>query len=200
MPFRDVGSWVAVITGKDRRARGHGGVVHDAPAVERLFSDHASDVLAYALRRADRTTAEEVAAEVFVIAWRRADRIPQAEPLLWLYAVARRLLANERRAARRRAALHDVLGLLATRGDQAGPAPGSGNSGAGPELREALQALRPADREVLMLTAWEGLEGAQAARVLGCSPQAVHTRLHRARARLAAQLGRTPDASEVTTT
>lgn len=173
--------------------------MHDAPAVERLFSDHASDVLAYALRRADRATAEEVAAEVFVIAWRRADRIPQAEPLLWLYAVARRLLANERRAARRRAALHDVLGLLAARGHQAAPAPG-GDAGAGAELREALAALRPADREVLMLTAWEGLDGAQAAHVLGCSPQAVHTRLHRARARLAAQLGRTPDSSEVTTT
>ena len=179
-----------------------GVIVHDAPAVERLFSDHAGDVLAYALRRADRATAEEVAAEVFVIAWRRADRIPQAEPLLWLYAVARRLLANERRAERRRAALHDVLGLLATRGHQAAPAPGRGNAGAGAELREALAALRPADREVLMLTAWEGLDGAQAARVLGCSPQAVHTRLHRARARLAAQLGRTApaDSSEVTTT
>jgi RNA polymerase sigma factor (sigma-70 family) len=173
--------------------------VHDAPAVERLFSDHAADVLAYALRRADRATAEEVAAEVFVIAWRRADRIPQAEPLLWLYAVARRLLANERRAERRRAALHDVLGLLATRGHQAAPAPG-GDAGAGAELRDALAALRPADREVLMLTAWEGLDGAQVARVLGCSPQAVHTRLHRARARLAAQLGRIPDSSEVTTT
>jgi RNA polymerase sigma-70 factor, ECF subfamily len=175
--------------------------VHDAQAVERLFSDHAADVLAYALRRADRATAEEVTAEVFVVAWRRADRIPAGEPLLWLYAVARRLLANERRAARRRAALHDVLGLLASRGDQAAPAPGRGNPGAGAELREALAALRPADREVLMLTAWEGLDGAQAATVLGCSPQAVHTRLHRARARLAAQLGRTdPSSSKVTTT
>jgi RNA polymerase sigma-70 factor (ECF subfamily) len=170
--------------------------VHEARAVERLWVDHAGEVLAYALRRADRTTAEEVAAEVFVVAWRRADRIPEDEPLLWLYGVARRLLANERRAARRRAALHDVLGLLATRGHQAAPAPG-GDAGAGAELREALAALRPADREVLMLTAWEGLDGAQVATVLGCSPQAVHTRLHRARARLAAQLGRTPT-SEVT--
>ncbi|HEY6761705.1 MAG TPA: sigma factor-like helix-turn-helix DNA-binding protein, partial [Baekduia sp.] len=53
-----------------------------------------------------------------------------------------------------------------------------------------LAALRPADRDVLMLTAWEGLDAARAAVVLGCSPEAVHTRLHRARTRLAAELER----------
>jgi RNA polymerase sigma-70 factor (ECF subfamily) len=52
----------------------------------------------------------------------------------------------------------------------------------------ALARLRPADREVLLLTAWEGLDAAQVAAVLGCTPQAVHTRLHRARARLRAEL------------
>jgi RNA polymerase sigma-70 factor (ECF subfamily) len=39
-----------------------------------------------------------------------------------------------------------------------------------------------------MLTSWEGLDATQAATVLGCTPQAVHTRLHRARARLRAEL------------
>ncbi|HEY6762306.1 MAG TPA: RNA polymerase sigma factor, partial [Baekduia sp.] len=157
--------------------------MHDPGALERLYDDHAADVLAYALRRADRAVAE-----VFVVAWRRPQRVPRDEPVLWLYAVARRVLANERRAARRRAALADVLGLLAARGEPAAAAP-DGDAGAA-ELRAALAALRPADREVLMLTAWEGLDGGQAAVVLGCSPQAVHTRLHRARARLAAELER----------
>lgn len=41
-----------------------------------------------------------------------------------------------------------------------------------------------------MLTAWEGLDAAQAAAVLGCTPEAVHTRVHRARARLHNQLDR----------
>jgi RNA polymerase sigma factor (sigma-70 family) len=175
------------VRGKERPGAGHGRGVHERRAVERLFTDHAADVLAYALRRADRATAEEVVAEVFVVAWRRPERVPATEPVLWLCAVARRLLANERRAVRRRAALTDVLGLLAARGERAAPAP---DGDAGAALRDALAALRPADREVLMLTAWEGLDGGQVAVVLGCSPQAGHTRLHRARARLAAELER----------
>lgn len=149
--------------------------------VDALFREHGVDVLAYALRRTDPGSAEDVVAEVFLIAWRRADRVPHSEPLLWLYAVARRVLANQRRARRRRQALVDVLGTLARR-RIAAPEPG------GSELTAALARLRRDDREVLMLTAWEGLDATQAATVLGCTPQAVHTRLHRARARLRAEL------------
>jgi DNA-directed RNA polymerase specialized sigma24 family protein len=98
------------------------------------------------------------------------------------------VLANQRRAARRRQALVDVLGLLARRRPIAPEQDGSA-------LAEALGRLRPGDRELLMLTAWEGLDASQAAVVLGCTPQAVHTRLHRARARLHAELH--PEISEV---
>ncbi len=148
--------------------------------VEELFRAHAADVLAYALRRTDRATAEDVVSEVFVVAARRADRIPAQDPLLWLYGVARRVLANQRRSTRRRAALAGALRpLTAPAGDQ--PSTES-------PLLEALGRLRSADREVLMLTAWEGLDATQAGAVLGCSAGAVHTRLHRARARLAAHL------------
>jgi RNA polymerase sigma-70 factor (ECF subfamily) len=151
--------------------------------VDALFREHGVDVLAYALRRTDPGTAEDVVAEVFLIAWRRIDRVPQSEPVLWLYAVARRVLANQRRAAHRRAALVAVLGPLTSR-HEAEPEP------AGSALTAALRRLRPDDREVLMLTAWEGLDASRVAAVLGCTPQAVHTRLHRARARLRAELDR----------
>lgn len=151
-----------------------------SPRLEALFRDHGRDVLAYALRRADPATAEDVVAEVFAVAWRRVERVPEDEPVLWLFAVARRVLANERRAARRRGALSAALGALAreTEPDRAGDG----------HVLAALAALRPADREVLMLTAWEGLDARQAGVVLGCTPQAVHTRLHRARRRLEAEL------------
>jgi RNA polymerase sigma-70 factor (ECF subfamily) len=151
--------------------------------VDALFREHGADVLAYALRRTDAGNAEDVVAEVFLTAWRRAERVPDREPVLWLYAVARRVLANQRRATRRREALVDVLGTL-TRRHSAVPEPG------GSPLAAALARLRPDDREVLMLTAWEGLDATQAATVLGCTPQAVHTRLHRARTRLRAELAR----------
>jgi RNA polymerase sigma-70 factor (ECF subfamily) len=151
--------------------------------VDALFRAYGADVLAYALRRTDAEAAEDVVAEVFLIAWRRAERVPDSEPVLWLYAIARRVLANQRRATRRRKALIDVLGALAG-GHGAAHEPG------GSPLRAALGRLRPDDREVLMLTAWEGLDASQAAAVLRCTPQAVHTRLHRARTRLRAELER----------
>ena len=51
-------------------------------------------------------------------------------------------------------------------------------------VRAALARLGPLDREILMLTIWEGLEPGEAATVLRVSPAAVRTRLSRARLRL----------------
>jgi RNA polymerase sigma-70 factor (ECF subfamily) len=49
--------------------------------------------------------------------------------------------------------------------------------------------LSELDREVLLLTVWEGLEPRDAAQVLGVSSAAVRTRLSRARARLRELVG-----------
>jgi RNA polymerase sigma-70 factor (ECF subfamily) len=46
---------------------------------------------------------------------------------------------------------------------------------------------------VLRLVAWDGLTPAELAVVLGCAPGAARARLHRARTRLAARLGISPD-------
>jgi len=148
--------------------------------VEALFRSHAADVLAYALRRTDAASAEDVVSEVFLVAGRRLDTIPEQHALLWLYGVARRVLANQRRGERRRVALTSALGRL-QRDSVDEPGRGAG-------LLEALAALRPADREALMLVAWEGLDAGHAAVVLGCSAEAMYVRLHRARARLQAEM------------
>ena len=151
--------------------------------LEDLFRLHAAEVLAYALRRTDPATAEDVVSEVFLVAGRKLDRIPATDPHLWLYGVARRVLANDRRGARRRTALTALLADVQRGGAQPPAAPDSA-------LLRALAALRPADREVLMLSAWEGLDAPAVAAVMKCTPHAVHTRLHRARARLQAELAR----------
>jgi RNA polymerase sigma-70 factor, ECF subfamily len=164
---------------KNRRTSGHHSHV---TTVEDLYRAHAKHVLAYALRRSDTATAEDVVSEVFLVANRRLVEVP-ADARPWLYGVARRVLANQRRSERRRAAAHAALGVLAR--DRAAAAPPADTP-----LLEALAALRPDDREVLMLIAWEDLDAAGVAAVLGCSPAAVHTRLHRARARLQAELDR----------
>ena len=59
----------------------------------------------------------------------------------------------------------------------------------GGAVMAALGMLAESDREVLLLAAWEQLEPAEIATVLGITKTAARSRLHRARARLRDQLG-----------
>ena len=54
-------------------------------------------------------------------------------------------------------------------------------------LLTALGSLNERDQEVLVLVAWDGLDRAQAAEVLGISAGAFAVRLHRGRRRLVRQ-------------
>lgn len=150
-----------------------------------LFTEHQRHVLAYAMRRTQTPAdAEDVAAETFTIAWRKIHAVPAEEPLPWLYAVARRVLANHRRGSGRRERLAALLRVE----DVATPMP-VGEDRDGPAFA-ALASLSPADQELLRLVAWEELGNQQVAAVLGISPNAVAIRLHRARARFADALAR----------
>src|SRR3712207_3035191 len=71
---------------------------------EAIFTAHYRDIHRFALRRTDPADAEEVANEAFAICWAKLAAVPDP-PLPWLYAVARKCLANRRRAAVRRAGL-----------------------------------------------------------------------------------------------
>ena len=149
--------------------------------IARLYERHAGAVFQYALRRADRETAEEVTAQVFLVAWRRRAALPE-EPLPWLYGVARRALADQRRGAARRLRLGIRLQSAAVPPDSTGALPDRG-------LARALHRLSARDREVLLLRYWEDLEPAQIASVIGRSKTATSVRLHRARNRLRRELG-----------
>ncbi len=139
------------------------------------------DVWAYCRRRAPAAAAEDAVAETFTVAWRRLDAVPPppgARP--WLFGVARRVLANQRRGDQRRQRLHlrlvhDSSRRVAVAADQ-----GAGLS----TVMEALGTLSDDDQEILRLVAWEGLGNAEVALVLECSPGNVAVRLHRARKRL----------------
>jgi RNA polymerase sigma factor (sigma-70 family) len=149
-------------------------------------------ILGYALRRADAADAADVVAETFTTAWRRLRDVPEGEEArLWLYGVARRVLANQRRSERRR------LRLVSRLRAESRTTPRSAAEPAEPDVergvRTAFSRLRPEDRELLSLTAWEGLDPGELARVLGCSRNAARIRLHRARRRFALELER-PDA------
>jgi RNA polymerase sigma-70 factor, ECF subfamily len=158
--------------------------IQSAPPDQRfvaLYETHAGAVLAYARRRIGPDQAEDVLAETFLVAWRRRGDVP-SDALPWLYAVAANVLRNRARSARRQTALEARLA--------AEPALGAPDDDPDPDprLREALAALKPIDREALLLTAWEGLAPDRAARAAGCSRATFHVRLHRARRRLAQAL------------
>lgn len=149
----------------------------------RAYAGNFELMLAYATRRVEqREDAADVVAETFLIAWRRVRELPpDGEVTLWLYGVARRVLANHHRGGVRRERLGERLRhrLGAVLGDDPGAEV--------PErlaVRQALAGLPELDREVLTLTVWEGLKPSEAATVLGIRPAVVRTRLSRARSRL----------------
>ena len=154
-----------------------------------LFEAEARGVLGYALRRvADREDAADVVAETFSVAWRRIGDVPAApESRLWLYGVARRVLANQRRGALRRARLADrVREQLRLTGQADAVAPDRDDRSQA--VRDAVAGLPEQDREILLLANWEGLTPAEIAVVVGIPPATARTRLHRARGRLRAAL------------
>lgn len=155
----------------DRRAR-----------FEALVAEVHEPLDRYLRRRANSHDADDVMSEVLLTLWRRLDAIPQPTPLPWCYGVARRALANHRRADRRR--LHLVQRL------EAQPPRGYGDEEDHPELATALASLSPAEREIVILWAWEELEPREIAVVLETTPNAVSLRLSRARKKLAAELAR----------
>lgn len=169
-----------------------------------LYSAHHPLVMGYVMRR---TTSDEDAAdaiaETFLTAWRRLEDAPDGDAQrLWLYAIARRTLANQRRGERRR----NNLALRIAEELAAHPAITATNDTATTEstretetLRLAFDSLADGDRELLALNVWESLEPGEIATVLGCSANAARIRLHRARKRLRDLIG-APAMSTATST
>jgi RNA polymerase sigma-70 factor (ECF subfamily) len=163
-----------------------------------LYDAHYWTIRAYALRRTSQPAdADEIVAAVFVAAWQHLD-VP-AEPSqqrVWLFGVARKTLANQRRAARRRWRLNERLKATWRPPEHGigGPDPASpeGPGPAGPlaDLEGALAGLSEADRELLLLHLWEDLNHAELAALFGITPNAVAIRLHRARQKLRGKLQR----------
>jgi RNA polymerase sigma factor (sigma-70 family) len=160
---------------------------------EALFAAHHAAVRSYVVRRAGGGVAvDDAIADTFLVAWRRLDEVPEPARL-WLLGVARRVLADQRRGLRRRRSLSQRLALASSfRIAWEPPAQISA------ELAEALRKLTGHEREALMLVAWDGLTPAEGAVAAGCSAAAFRVRLHRARRRVAAQLGIEPATTNVT--
>lgn len=103
----------------------------------------------------------------------------------WVLRMVARACGRRRRGRKNDPLLHDAEVELAGDGDPAAEAERSELAG---RLGEALLALDPQDRAILLLAEGEDWTGPQIAEATGLSAEAVRARLSRARRRLRARL------------
>jgi RNA polymerase sigma-70 factor (ECF subfamily) len=142
---------------------------------EEIYESHHGAVEAYVRRRMAADLVDDAVAETFLVCWRKIGDVP-ADSLPWLYAVARKTIANQRRAAQR---ISPAMANVAA---------GEPEPEEDPVLAAAFAQLSDRDREVLRLVAWEGLSLRQASTVLDCTTVSCRVRFHRAKRRLAVLL------------
>lgn len=161
------------------------------------YEAHARALLGYALRRtASPSDAADVVAETMLIAWRRLDVMPdEPETVLWLYGVARNVIANSDRTRRRQRRLAEKL---RSQLDDVLEDPPVADPALAAHVTGAMKSLNPIEHEVLALTATEQLSPAEIAVVLDMKQNTVRTHLHRARNKLRSAL--TTNAAEESTT
>ncbi len=151
---------------------------------EDLFKANFEDLWRFARRRTDSAAeADDVVSQVFAVAWRRRVDVPDSAERLWLFGVARNVLANERRS---RARQHRLTLRLAA------------------NHKSVLETFEPAEAQALSLESltddefqavqlryWDDLSVTEIAELLGCTPNAVSMRLSKARRRILSGIAQT---------
>jgi RNA polymerase sigma-70 factor (ECF subfamily) len=132
----------------------------------------------YLVRRVSPSEDEDLASRIFEIAWAKRSEAPIGFELPWLYRIAGFVVANHRRSEK---AKENFLVLFRPR-DSAPSAEEIALSDL--SLSEAWAKLTPAERQVISLTSFEGLDNSDSARVLEISTNAFALRLSKAKAKL----------------
>lgn len=171
------------ISGDTTDAEAIAASVADPPRFGQVFDRHVDAIYGYLCRRVGRTSAEELTSETFARAFDSRERFSGEDALPWLYGIASNLIRHQLRAERRqfaayaRAASRDAIDQVDDevegRVDAAAMVPA---------LAEALRRLRPEERDVLLMHAWQGLSYRDIANALGIAIGTVGSRLTRARA------------------
>jgi len=180
-------------------ARARGG---DDQAQETLIAKHEARV--YALARAivkDRASAEDATQETFL---RVITRLPEFKDNsnafdAWVLAIARNVALDQLRRRKVRGETTDDFERLEllNAGELANPSPLERLSALEDTCAaaQALESLPGIWREILVLRFYHDLQPAEAAKVLGVSPENARIRLWRALNELRTRLGGTPEAA-----
>ena len=152
-----------------------------------LFDRHAPHIHRYLARRVGRQVADDLVGETFLAAFARRDRYDLAytDARPWLYGIATNLAGQHHRDEARQ---HRIRQATAAEPAVPGHAEQVAADVTAQAMRTllgtALAALPAADRDVLLLIAWEQLTYQEVSRALAIPVGTVRSRLHRARVRV----------------
>jgi RNA polymerase sigma factor (sigma-70 family) len=183
--------------------------VSDAAIIERslrepedfaaVFHRYYAPTHGFAAQRLGPALADDVAAETFLIAFDRRERydLSRADARPWLYGIASNLIARHHRAEVRqyRALARTATGEVAESHADRVVTRLDAEAHRGP-LMAALAKISDNDRDVLLLVAWAELTSEEAGEALGIPAGTARSRLHRARKKLRAAMGRTEPTTE----
>jgi len=150
----------------------------DAEAFEELVRRHQRMIHALAYRMTGSVSdAEDIAQETFLRAYRQIGGFRgEASFSSWVYRIALNTCMNWKKSADRRQHLHEEWA-----NEQNDAAPSHDTAA---RVNEALRKLEAKQRAAIVLTVYEGMNHAEAARVLGCSETTVSWRVFMARKKL----------------
>ena len=162
-----------------------GGVVKSVPSTDAkfrtLYEENHTAMRDYCLRRLSTDDAADAASEIFTVAWRKLNTVPPGpEARLWLYGVARNVVAHQHRSRGRRRRLQERLGQVVGIDE---PEPATEvvvvRRSQEREVVTAMERLKPEDRELLRLKMWEELSHGEIGAVFGITAHAVDMRVQR---------------------
>jgi RNA polymerase sigma-70 factor (ECF subfamily) len=158
-----------------------------------LFDRHATTLFRYFVRRVGPDEADTLLGELFRIAFERREAYDQARPAArpWLYGIASNLLARHRqREARRLGATARLVHTSTSASDLFGDVDDRLDaSQRWNDVAAAIATLPQAERDTLLLFAWEGMPYDEIAAALDVPVGTVRSRLNRARGRLRELVG-----------
>jgi RNA polymerase sigma-70 factor (ECF subfamily) len=160
-------------------------MTHRVADADALFTAHRDGIFRYLCRIVGQEDARELTQEVFLRVTR--TEVPETDDggrRAWLFRIARNLALNHVRDDRRRGVAVELSAGAAAPATQA----------LGAALREALHQLTPVDRDVFLMREAGGLSYEEISFACQLTPDAVRSRLHRARLQLRTALKGSPDA------